>query len=163
LEAVVRWAERGQELVEWFCEEYFKIKSNHLEVLLQEGEEFADRTCFQAIVDDVERARRFFKLNRNDRTEVHLYRCYYNKSAALRMLGREEEAYRLLLEDYHFEVENNQHADANKSRKELLRYCLDHNLTTEARKYVGCAEEQQTLEYIRRRREQIHAQFTQGP
>lgn len=93
---------------------------------------------------------------------MHLYRCYYFKSAALRLLGREEEAYKLLLEDYRFELDNNQHADANKSRKELLRYCLDHNLITEARKYVGNAEEQQILEHIRRRREQIHAHFMQS-
>lgn len=97
LEALVRWADRGQEFPEWFFEEYFKIKSNHLVVLLQEGEEFSDRSCLQAIVDDVERACRLFKLNKSENVKVHLYRGFYNKAIALRLLGREEESYRLLL------------------------------------------------------------------
>jgi hypothetical protein len=63
-------------------------------------------------VDDVERSRRFFKLHKSEKGEVHLYRGFYNKAMALRLLGREEESYKLLLEDYHFELENNQHADA---------------------------------------------------
>jgi hypothetical protein len=38
--------EKGQDINDWWCEEYLKIKSNYLELILNEGEEFDDKSCF---------------------------------------------------------------------------------------------------------------------
>lgn len=108
---------------------------------------------------EVAKAKKFNGLLDSNRSEIHLYRCYYYQSTSLRALGEIEQSYQLLQEDYRFEMESNELEDAAKSRKELLRICLDTNMMKDAYKYVD-ANTRPVVDSLIQRRERIKQHFT---
>ena len=75
---------------------------------------------------------------RHDKTSeiTSLYRCYYYKSISLREPGQDEECLALLKEDLQYEESHGEDADAEKTRSEIVRTCMDLNRIKEASRYV---------------------------
>lgn len=105
------------------------------------------------------KAKKFNSLLDSNRSEIHLYRCYYYQSTSLRALGEIEQSYQLLQEDYRFEMDHNEMEDAAKSRKELLRICLDTNMMKDANKYVD-ANSRTVVDSLIQRRERLKQHFS---